>query len=119
IELCLSHAGKRTFDYCTRILGAELPTMPWQAVVAGEVRTIWVGSGRWHIIGDRTDIAAIHARLLDKIGPACVFDLTGAFSCLRIVGTTANEILMRVCPLALGEIEPDEARGTSIGGVRA
>jgi heterotetrameric sarcosine oxidase gamma subunit len=117
VELCLSRIDKKTLSRCAKIVGAELPTTPWQTVVAGEIRTAWVGMRRWRIIGDRERMSEISAVLLEKIGGAAVFDLTGAFACFRIVGTTANEILMRVCPLDLRGVEPDHARGTSIAGV--
>lgn len=118
IEICLGLGDKKTADRCAKVLGASLPEAPWGTVVSADVRIVWVGVRRWRITGDRERIAELCAELGEKAGWKSVFDLTGAYACFRVVGGTANEILMRVCPLDLKGVDLDQARGTTIAGVQ-
>jgi heterotetrameric sarcosine oxidase gamma subunit len=119
IELCLGFSDRKTADKCAKLLGTELPESPWQTVSSGTLRLVWVGVRRWRIFGDRERVEELGVALGKKAGWKAVFDLTGAFACFRVVGATADEILMRVCPLDTGSVEKDQARGTSIAGVKS
>ena len=100
------------------ILGTELPMEPWQTVVADTIRIAWTGPLRWRIICARDRAPELGAALADALGAERVSDLTGAFSSFRIVGTTAREILARVCPADLRALVDNRARGTTFAGVK-
>jgi heterotetrameric sarcosine oxidase gamma subunit len=100
------------------ILGTELPMEPWQTTVSGDIRIAWTGPLRWRVICARDRAAQLRASLADALGDTRVLDLTGAYSSFRIVGATAREMLARVCPLDLRGLNDDDARGTTLAGVR-
>ena len=117
LELSL---GKADADLvrCEEVLGVALPQTPWHCADNGEIRSIWTGPGRWRILVPRPRAVDFVAALADGLGPSRVYDLTGGYSLFRIVGATAAEILMRVCPLDLRPVEPGQARGTSVARIR-
>jgi len=118
MDLCLTKFGKRTLDRCAKILGADLPMTPWTTAVARDVKIVWTGQNRWRVVGERDRVRDLFLAFQGKKADgAAAFDLTGAYACFRIVGATAHEILMRICPLDLRPVEPDMARGTSFCGV--
>jgi sarcosine oxidase subunit gamma len=119
IELGFGYSDKKSAERCAKLLGAELPETPWATISSGDLRVAWVGVRRWRIFGDRERVTELGAVLGKKVGRKAVFDLSGAFTCFRVVGATANEILMRVCPLDVDGIDKDQARGTSIAGVKS
>lgn len=100
------------------ILGTGLPMEPWQTAVAEDIRIVWTGPLRWRVICARDRAPQIRASLADALGDARVSDLTGALSSFRIVGATAHEILARICPLDLRDVDGDSARGTTLAGVK-
>ncbi len=108
-----------TWRTANAALEVELPREPWQTVWIDGMRYIWTGPGRWRVIGPRHRIGDLIERLRHADHRGAVTELTGALSCFRIAGSGAAELLMRVCPLALGPINRDEARGTSIAGIPA
>lgn len=119
IEICLP----ADYDYaprrCSKALGADIPKKIWQTVHTNGVRIVCIGPSRWRVLLPRESLTAHFEKLTEAVGAARVVDLTGAFSCFRIAGTTAAEILARVCPLNLSDVEPDQARGTSIARIRS
>jgi heterotetrameric sarcosine oxidase gamma subunit len=118
LELCLPAGDDEAVRRCSWVLGADLPTNVWQVAHTDDMHLVWVGPSRWRVLLPRDRVASHLASLVETAGAARVADLTGAFSCFRIAGTTAGEILARVCPLDLSSVDPFYARGTSIAGVR-
>jgi sarcosine oxidase subunit gamma len=118
LELRLAVNDLYLLRRCNKILGVELPAAPWETTVAGDMRLVWVRPWRWQIVVPRERVRTLAAAFTAEIEAAVTADLTGAFACFRVVGETANEILARVCPLDLGSVETDRARGTSVAGIR-
>jgi heterotetrameric sarcosine oxidase gamma subunit len=118
IELRLAVNDLYLLRRCNKILGAELPSAPWQTVPVGDMRLVWLRPWRWQILVPRERVRTLIDAFTSEIETSILADLTGGLGCFRVVGETADEILARVCPLDLGNVEPDRARGTSIAGVR-
>ena len=118
LELRLAINDLYLLRRCNKILGVDLPAAPWETIVAGDMRLVWLRPWRWQILVPRERVRTLAASFTEEIEAAVTADLTGAFACFRVVGETANEILARVCPLDLRSIETDRARGTSIAGIR-
>ncbi len=100
------------------VLGVDLPAEPWSVAATDTFRVVWTGPRRWRLIGERSAVAELLENMRRQSPETALFDLTGGFVSFRIIGATAQDILMRLCPLDLRAIAPDEARGTSIAGVQ-
>ena len=118
LELRLAINDLYLLRRCNKMLGIDLPAVPWETTVAGDMRLVWVRPWRWQILVPRERVRTLAASFTEEIEAAVTADLTGGFACFRVVGETANEILARVCPFDLRSIETDRARGTSIAGIR-
>ncbi|MGQ4272476.1 hypothetical protein [Terrihabitans sp. B22-R8] len=98
-------------------LGVSLPIRSGSSVEHSGLRILCTAPGAWRVLAPREAIAGIVASLRAEHPDAAIVDLTGGFSAFRLVGGTAFELLLRVCPDDLTGLEKETARETSIAGL--
>lgn len=117
IELHLAVNDLYVQRRCEKVLGVTLPMKPWSTAVFEDRRVVWTRPWRWQVITARDQVPALLEEIHASIAASVASDLSGAFSALRVAGTTANEVLARVCALDLKPVEGDTARRTNVAGV--
>ncbi len=115
--------GDALREHLAEALGVEVPDRPNLAAMGADTTVLWAGPGRWLVLRERTEPAALTATAVEAAADtsAAVVDVSGGRSLIRLRGPETRRILATGtgCDTQAGAFRPGEVRLTTLGHVAA